>query len=113
MSLLSLIIMMLVVIIMLMNFVFMKKYSSDREKMTSFECGFDSITSPRLPFSINYFLISLIFLVFDLEIVLLVPMILSLSNFSIYWLIMVMYFMMLMIVGVYLEWVEMSLNWFV
>lgn len=44
-------------------------------KLARFECGFEALTSTRVPFSIKYFLIILLFLVFDVEVVLILPLV--------------------------------------
>nr|QRG30035.1 NADH dehydrogenase subunit 3 [Emeia pseudosauteri] len=99
-------------IIMILTSILSKKSFTDREKSSPFECGFDPKSSARMPFSLQFFLIAMIFLIFDVEITLLLPLILtmkmtSMMSFSIITLI----FIMILIMGLYHEWNQGALNW--
>nr|APX39613.1 NADH dehydrogenase subunit 3 [Cryptocephalus androgyne] len=102
---------MLTIMISLLNFM-SKKSISDREKSSPFECGFDPKTSARLPFSIQFFLIAIIFLIFDVEIALLIPLIKSMttSNFISFSLLSTS-FILILIIGLIHEWKQGALNW--
>nr|UXW93496.1 NADH dehydrogenase subunit 3 [Hymenoptera sp. 4 GYN-2021] len=103
---------MLSLIIMMISSILSKKTFYDREKNSPFECGFDPKNNSRLSFSIQFFLIGVIFLIFDVEIALLFPliMILSISNIKI-WLFLSIYFIIILLMGTYYEWKFGALNW--
>nr|YP_002735063.1 NADH dehydrogenase subunit 3 [Phaenacantha marcida]ABZ02092.1 NADH dehydrogenase subunit 3 [Phaenacantha marcida] len=98
--------------IMAMCTVMSKKSYMDREKMTPFECGFDPKSSARTPFSIQFFLITILFLIFDIEIIIIMPMVLTMkiSN-KIMWAWTVTVFMIILIVGLFYEWKTNMLEW--
>nr|WKU83855.1 NADH dehydrogenase subunit 3 [Ceriana willistoni] len=112
MTLMSIIILSLSTIVMSLASILSKKSYNDREKSSPFECGFDPMSSSRLPFSLKFFLITIIFLIFDVEIALILPMILIL-NYSnlIIWSFTSIIFILILLLGLYHEWNQGMLNW--
>nr|QWE49836.1 NADH dehydrogenase subunit 3 [Taeniamia macroptera] len=84
----------------------------DQEKLSPYECGFDPLGSARLPFSLRFFLVAILFLLFDLEIVLLLPIPWSnqlpspLLTFS--WAAAIL---ILLTLGLVYEWMQGGLEW--
>nr|AXS65696.1 NADH dehydrogenase subunit 3 [Coleoptera sp. 3 KM-2017] len=84
----------------------------DREKMSPFECGFDPISSARTPFSIQFFLIAILFLIFDIEIAIILPIILTMKwSITSTWMMTIMMFITFLILGLYHEWNNGVLEW--
>nr|UBN08912.1 NADH dehydrogenase subunit 3 [Panesthia sloanei] len=112
MMMMTLFIFMLASIIMMLASFLSKKSIEDREKSSPFECGFDPKSSARLPFSLRFFLIAVIFLIFDVEIALLLPMtiILLMSNLKM-WSVICSTFLIILLIGLYHEWSQGSLEW--
>nr|AQP29788.1 NADH dehydrogenase subunit 3 [Aciculitermes sp. T3.10f] len=98
--------------IMILATLISKKMNEDREKSSPFECGFDPKNSARLPFSSRFFLIAVIFMIFDVEIALLLPMPITMltSNMK-SWLMISSAFLLILIIGLYHEWNQGSLEW--
>nr|APX39894.1 NADH dehydrogenase subunit 3 [Lachnaia cylindrica] len=89
-----------------------KKSFMDREKSSPFECGFDPKTSARLPFSLQFFLIAVIFIIFDVEIALLVPLIKSMTSSNVMMFSSIAsFFVLILIIGLFHEWKQGALNW--
>nr|WNV22557.1 NADH dehydrogenase subunit 3 [Psylliodes attenuatus] len=111
-SMLSLLIFSILLILIFLINTISKKTFYDREKSSPFECGFDPKTSARLPFSLHFFLIAIIFLIFDVEITLLLPMILTMkmSNILNYSYILFI-FISILLLGLYHEWNQGALDW--
>nr|YP_009180610.1 NADH dehydrogenase subunit 3 [Procambarus alleni]ALM30835.1 NADH dehydrogenase subunit 3 [Procambarus alleni] len=99
-------------LVMMVASLLSKKVVVDREKSSPFECGFDPKGSARLPFSLRFFLVAVIFLIFDVEITLLMPLayIISLTNIFT-WLFAGLVFLLILLVGLYYEWWKGALEW--
>nr|YP_009685524.1 NADH dehydrogenase subunit 3 [Epiplatys dageti]QDT76515.1 NADH dehydrogenase subunit 3 [Epiplatys dageti] len=86
--------------------------NSDQEKLSPYECGFDPLGSARLPFSLRFFLIAILFLLFDLEIALLLPLpwgnhlLNPMTTFT--WASMIL---ILLTLGLIYEWMQGGLEW--
>nr|AMW67949.1 NADH dehydrogenase subunit 3 [Stenobiella sp. YW-2016] len=108
----SLLIMIISIIMMLIASILSKKSFYDREKNSPFECGFDPKSSARLPFSLHFFLIAIIFLVFDVEIALILPVI-SILNWSniLIWSFTFSFFIFILLLGLFHEWNQGALEW--
>nr|NP_443262.1 NADH dehydrogenase subunit 3 [Saurida undosquamis]AHY24161.1 NADH dehydrogenase subunit 3 [Saurida undosquamis]BAB70047.1 NADH dehydrogenase subunit 3 [Saurida undosquamis] len=84
----------------------------DTEKLSPYECGFDPLGSARLPFSLRFFLVAILFLLFDLEIALLLPLPwgdqLATPTLTLSWTTAIL---ILLTLGLVYEWIQGGLEW--
>jgi len=83
----------------------------DTEKLSSYECGFDPFGDARNPFNIHFYLVGILFIIFDLEITFLFPWAFSLKflGFFGYW--SMIFFLLILTLGFIYEWIRGALNW--
>ena len=109
---LYIILIIIISVILLSLSLFLSNKNSDKEKLTIYECGFMMITKVGNPFSIKFFIVAILFLVFDLEIVLLLPWSVSIFNFgSIYSHYIMLIFLLILILSLAYEWFKGGLEW--
>nr|YP_009175571.1 NADH dehydrogenase subunit 3 [Otus bakkamoena]ALH07281.1 NADH dehydrogenase subunit 3 [Otus bakkamoena] len=99
------------IILTTLNF-WLAQIDSDPEKLSPYECGFDPLGSARLPFSIRFFLVAILFLLFDLEIALLLPLPwavqLQSPTTTLIWTSIII---ILLTLGLIYEWMQGGLEW--
>nr|ATD83423.1 NADH dehydrogenase subunit 3 [Veniliornis frontalis]ATD83430.1 NADH dehydrogenase subunit 3 [Veniliornis sanguineus] len=97
--------------LIILNF-WLAQANPDSEKLSPYECGFDPLGSARLPFSIRFFLVAILFLLFDLEIALLLPLPwatqLQSPITSLAWTSTII---LLLTLGLIYEWIQGGLEW--
>nr|WPO01469.1 NADH dehydrogenase subunit 3 [Eocanthecona thomsoni] len=108
----SILVLMIVVMMMMLCTLISKTSKKDREKMSPFECGFDPKSSARTPFSVQFFLMAVLFLIFDIEIAIILPIIITMKwSLTSTWIITIMMFIIILIMGLYHEWNNGVLEW--
>nr|UNS18833.1 NADH dehydrogenase subunit 3 [Ixodes ovatus] len=98
-------------IIMIISLILFMKTALDKEKLSPFECGFDPFSLSRVPFSLKFFLISVIFLIFDIEIVIILPLPLLSQNKNMSFIISFICINILILWGLMFEWNKGMLEW--
>nr|YP_009544453.1 NADH dehydrogenase subunit 3 [Lupocycloporus gracilimanus]AYW03839.1 NADH dehydrogenase subunit 3 [Lupocycloporus gracilimanus] len=111
-SIMSFLTIIICVAVMLLASLISKKTITDREKNSPYECGFDPKGSARFPLSLRFFLIAVIFLIFDVEITLLLPLASIFNITKIFtWLLTSALFLLILLLGLYYEWAQGALEW--
>jgi len=92
------------------NFIFSPK-KPDPEKLSAYECGFEPFNDSRIEFDVRFYLVAILFIIFDLEIAFLFPWAISLGNIGILGFCSMMIFLFILTVGFIYEWKKGALDW--
>ncbi len=83
----------------------------DQEKLSPYECGFEAFEDTRMKFDVRYYLVAILFIVFDLEIAFLFPWAVSLDEIGLFGFIAMVVFLAILVVGFIYEWKKGALEW--
>ncbi|HEU4652773.1 MAG TPA: NADH-quinone oxidoreductase subunit A [Steroidobacteraceae bacterium] len=83
----------------------------DAEKLSAYECGFEAFSDSRMKFDVRYYLVAILFIVFDLEIAFLFPWAVALNRLGAVGLIAMGLFLAILVVGFVYEWKKGALEW--
>jgi len=83
----------------------------DPEKLSAYECGFDAFEDTRMRFDVRYYLVAILFIIFDLEIAFLFPWAVSLDAIGRFGLAAMGIFLAVLVVGFVYEWRKGALEW--
>ena len=92
------------------NFLFSPK-KPDPEKLSAYECGFEPFNDSRMEFDVRFYLVAILFIIFDLEIAFLFPWAISLGKIGLLGFISMMIFLVILTVGFIYEWKKGALDW--
>ena len=83
----------------------------DPEKLSAYECGFEAFDDSRMEFDVRFYLVAILFIIFDLEIAFLFPWAISLGNIGIFGFWSMMFFLGILTIGFIYEWKKGALEW--
>ena len=83
----------------------------DPEKLSPYECGFDAFEDARMKFDVRYYLVAILFILFDLEIAFLFPWAVVLEEIGLAGFVSMMVFLAILTVGFVYEWMKGALEW--
>ena len=83
----------------------------DPEKLSAYECGFEAFDNARIEFDVRFYLVAILFIIFDLEIAFLFPWAISLGNIGLLGFYSMMVFLFILTIGFIYEWKKGALEW--
>jgi len=93
-----------------LNFLFSPR-NPDPEKLSAYECGFEAFNDSRMEFDVRFYLVAILFIIFDLEIAFLFPWAISLGNIGVLGFWSMMIFLFILTIGFVYEWKKGALDW--
>ena len=93
-----------------LNFALSPK-NPDPEKLSAYECGFEPFNDSRMEFDIRFYLVAILFIIFDLEIAFLFPWAITLGNIGSFGFFSMMLFLFILTIGFIYEWKKGALDW--
>ena len=93
-----------------LNFIFAPR-NPDPEKLSAYECGFEAFGDSRMEFDVRFYLVAILFIIFDLEIAFLFPWAISLGNIGSLGFWSMMIFLFVLTIGFVYEWKKGALDW--
>ena len=93
-----------------LNFALSPK-NPDPEKLSAYECGFEAFDDSRMEFDVRFYLVAILFIIFDLEIAFLFPWAITLGNIGYFGFFSMMLFLFILTIGFIYEWKKGALDW--
>ena len=94
----------------LINFL-LSPNNPDPEKLSAYECGFEPFNDSRMEFDVRFYLVAILFIIFDLEIAFLFPWAISLGAIGVFGFVSMMIFLFILTIGFIYEWKKGALEW--
>ncbi len=83
----------------------------DSEKLSTYECGFEAFEDSRMKFDVRFYLVAILFIIFDLEIAFLFPWAIVLNEIGWFGYVAMMVFLLILVIGFIYEWKKGALEW--
>lgn len=96
--------------IIIANLIFVKR-QADKEQLSPYECGFDPFTKEPGKFDVRFYLVAILFIIFDLEIAFLFPWAVTLGEIGVFGFLSMLLFLSVLILGFIYEWKKGALEW--
>ena len=112
---LSIILFLAIALFLSIGFIFVNYLAApknpDPEKLSPYECGFEPFNDSRMEFDVRFYLVAILFIIFDLEIAFLFPWAISLGKIGIFGFVSMMIFLAILTIGFIYEWKKGALDW--